>query len=501
MTLSFAPECIEQGPLARLQPYARNAKTHGADQVAKIAASMAEFGWTVPCLVAEDGELIAGHGRVLAATQLGLTEAPVIVLGHLTEAQRRAYRIADNRLTESPWDEALLSAELNDLLAEDFDLSLVGFSDGELDKLLAYVPEVEGEEGGGANVPPVVIREPPRNPASRTGDRWILGDHRLLCGDSHSRGADDRNAATEAQVEPDGAVAPDKISERLAFGQAVGGAFSHGGGPFRLEGVGVDFDPSLVLPDVKVAKLAGRAWKHFRRVLRVETVQFIGAHLSDLTRGENVLGRPARERGQHVCGISIMMDVDMRPFLGAGLDGDLRARAHSALRQISCRSASTALAAASCAVGRSILRFENRSEQSARTPASFSAASMLAATLFRWLRSRWSGSVAMSMRIVVVAMVRSFQQEVAAASMALAPAMRPASKASSRAARIAQTATSWKSSLSLFRVSSVSTKKCLVAISRISVSGAAGLALVSMVVIWSPIRGDFLFRESLLRRV
>ena len=81
MTLSFAPERIEQWPLARLQPYARNAMTHGADQVAKIAACMAEFGWTVPCLVAEDGELIAGHGRVLAATQLGLTEAPVIVLG------------------------------------------------------------------------------------------------------------------------------------------------------------------------------------------------------------------------------------------------------------------------------------------------------------------------------------------------------------------------------------------------------------------------------------
>ena len=95
MTLSFAPERIEMWPLAKLQPYAKNAKVHGADQVAKIAASMAEFGWTVPCLVGEDGELIAGHGRVLAATQLGLTEAPVIVLGHLTEAQRRAYRIAD----------------------------------------------------------------------------------------------------------------------------------------------------------------------------------------------------------------------------------------------------------------------------------------------------------------------------------------------------------------------------------------------------------------------
>lgn len=122
------------------------------------------------------------------ARRAELTEAPVIVLGHLTEAQRRAYRIADNKLTElGSWDEALLSAELNELLAEDFDLSLVGFSDGELDKLLAYVPEEDGNEGGaGGTVPPVVIPEPPRNPASRTGDLWILGDHRLLCGDSTS---------------------------------------------------------------------------------------------------------------------------------------------------------------------------------------------------------------------------------------------------------------------------------------------------------------------------
>ena len=108
----------------------------------------------------------------------------MIVLGHLTEAQRRAYRIADNRLAESPWDEALLSAELHDLLADDYDLSLVGFSDGELDKLLAFEPDEEGEDGAtSGTTPPVVIPEPPRNPASRTGDLWILGDHRLLCGD------------------------------------------------------------------------------------------------------------------------------------------------------------------------------------------------------------------------------------------------------------------------------------------------------------------------------
>ena len=181
--LSFAPDAIETWPLDRLKPYAQNAKTHGDDQVAKIAASMAEFGWTVPVLVAEDGEVIAGHGRILAATQLGLTEAPVIVLGHLTEAQRRAYRIADNKLTEmGGWDEDLLSAELKGLLAEEFDLSLIGIADGELDRLLAETGADDGSAGGGQ--PPVVLPEPPRNPASRPGDLWRLGDHRLLCGDS-----------------------------------------------------------------------------------------------------------------------------------------------------------------------------------------------------------------------------------------------------------------------------------------------------------------------------
>lgn len=102
MDLVFAPSQIETWPIDRLRPYARNAKIHGTDQVAKIAASMAKFGWTVPCLVADDGELIAGHGRVLAAAMLGLTDVPVIRLGHLDEAERRAYRIADNKLLWLP---------------------------------------------------------------------------------------------------------------------------------------------------------------------------------------------------------------------------------------------------------------------------------------------------------------------------------------------------------------------------------------------------------------
>ena len=138
MTLSFAPDRIEMWPVVKLQPYARNAKAHGADQVAKIAASMAEFGWTVPCLVAEDGELIAGHGRVLAAAHLGLTEAPVIVLDHLSEAQRRALVIADNRLAQNAgWDEEMLRVELEALREDDFNLDLLGFDDAEIEALLA----------------------------------------------------------------------------------------------------------------------------------------------------------------------------------------------------------------------------------------------------------------------------------------------------------------------------------------------------------------------------
>jgi DNA modification methylase len=179
MNLSFAPDAIEHWSLDRLKPYAKNAKMHGADQVAKIAASMAEFGWTVPCLVADDGELIAGHGRVLAAEQLGLKEAPVIVLGHLSDEQRRAYRIADNKLTElGEWNEVVLSEELQLLASEDFDLSLIGFDDSELDALLSGL-EGETDTDGEDDIP-----EPPEDPVSRPGNLWVLGNHRLLCGDA-----------------------------------------------------------------------------------------------------------------------------------------------------------------------------------------------------------------------------------------------------------------------------------------------------------------------------
>ena len=181
MTLSFAPEAIETWPLDRLRPYARNAKTHGPDQVAKIAASMAEFGWTVPVLVSSDGEVIAGHGRILAATQLGLSDAPVIVLDHLSEAQRSAYRIADNKLTElGEWNDSFLSDELKGLAEDEFDLSLIGFGEAELSALLDGIEE----DDSAARECEDEIPEAPEDPVTRPGDLWILGNHRLLCGDA-----------------------------------------------------------------------------------------------------------------------------------------------------------------------------------------------------------------------------------------------------------------------------------------------------------------------------
>ncbi|WP_418024628.1 site-specific DNA-methyltransferase [Paracoccus sp. TD-10] len=173
---------VEYRGLDSLVPYARNARTHSEAQVAEIAGSIREFGFVNPVLIAEDGTLIAGHGRVLAARQLGMETVPTISLTGLSETQRRALVLADNRIAlNAGWDEALLALELSDLKEAGFDLGIMGFEDGELDRLLAGA-EAEDE----TSTPPVIIPEPPRHPASRTGDLWLLGTHRLLCGDSTS---------------------------------------------------------------------------------------------------------------------------------------------------------------------------------------------------------------------------------------------------------------------------------------------------------------------------
>ena len=168
-------------PTARLVPYARNARTHSDQQIAQIAASMAEFGFVNPILIGDDNVIIAGHGRLMAAQRLGMSEAPVIVLGHLTAAQRRALVIADNKIGENAgWDEAQLSQELQALLADGFDLGLLGIPENELDALLAEAeggPEMSDDAAD-------AIPEPPAEPITRPGDIWQLGRHRLCCGDA-----------------------------------------------------------------------------------------------------------------------------------------------------------------------------------------------------------------------------------------------------------------------------------------------------------------------------
>jgi len=173
---------VETVPLAELLPYAANARTHSDEQVAQIAASMVEFGFVNPVLVDEAGTLIAGHGRVLAARKLGLETAPTIRLGHLSEAQARAFRLADNQIAlNAGWDAAMLRAELLDLKAIGFDMNLVGFSQSDLAAMMAGDGSAVDEAAADELAP-----EPPVDPVSRPGDLWIMGKHRLLCGDATS---------------------------------------------------------------------------------------------------------------------------------------------------------------------------------------------------------------------------------------------------------------------------------------------------------------------------
>lgn len=166
-------------PIESLIPYTRNSRTHSDAQVAQIAASIKEFGWTNPVLIDAEGGIIAGHGRIMAGRKLGITEAPCIVLENLTEAQRRAYVIADNKLAlNAGWDIELLKIELGDLKALDFDLSLTGFDPGELGNLLA--DKTEGLTD------PDAVPETPARAVTVLGDVWVLGKHRVMCGDSTS---------------------------------------------------------------------------------------------------------------------------------------------------------------------------------------------------------------------------------------------------------------------------------------------------------------------------
>jgi ParB-like nuclease family protein len=169
-------DAVERRSVAALVPCVRNARVHSPEQVAQLAASIREWGWTAAILVNEQDHIVAGHGRLLAAQQLGLTEVPVMVARGWTEAQIQAYRLANNRLAlNATWDENLLRLEMGELKGLGADLSLTGFGELELDALF-----VSTDGNTDADEAPDL----PAVPVSRLGDLWICGEHRILCGDA-----------------------------------------------------------------------------------------------------------------------------------------------------------------------------------------------------------------------------------------------------------------------------------------------------------------------------
>lgn len=171
-------ERFEKVNIDRLVPYARNARTHSKEQILQLRASLREFGFVNPVIVDKELNIIAGHGRILAAKEEGIAEIPCVFAEHLTEAQKRAYIIADNRLAlNAGWDVEMLSVELADLQGADFDISLLGFDNAELNKLLGGMDEVKDDDFD-------VEAELKKPVISKLGDLWLLGKHRLVCGDS-----------------------------------------------------------------------------------------------------------------------------------------------------------------------------------------------------------------------------------------------------------------------------------------------------------------------------
>jgi DNA modification methylase len=193
LTVKPAKLTVAYWKVDRLLPYAKNARTHPEAQILQLVESIQAFGFNVPCLVDADGVLVAGHGRLLAAKRIGLDEVPVVRLGHLSEAEARAYRLADNRIAlNSEWDEDLLAEELKAVMADGtFDLEDLGFDEKELESLLEE--EFQGGAREGENEAPPA----PAVAAARPGDVWLLGDHRVCCGDSTDKAAVGRLLAGE----------------------------------------------------------------------------------------------------------------------------------------------------------------------------------------------------------------------------------------------------------------------------------------------------------------
>lgn len=171
-------ERLEQVNIDRLVPYARNARIHSKEQILQLRSSLREFGFVNPVIVDKDLNIIAGHGRILAAKEEGITEVPCVFAEHLTEAQKRAYIIADNRLAlNAGWDAEMLSVEIADLQGMDFDVSLLGFDNAELNKIMSGIEDVKDDDFD-------VVAELKKPAITQLGDLWLLGNHRLVCGDS-----------------------------------------------------------------------------------------------------------------------------------------------------------------------------------------------------------------------------------------------------------------------------------------------------------------------------
>lgn len=171
-------ERFEKVNIDKLVPYVRNARTHSKEQILQLRSSLREFGFVNPVIVDKDYNVIAGHGRILAAKEEGISEVPCVFVEHLTEAQKRAYIIADNRLAlNAGWDAEMLAVEIADLQVAAFDLSLLGFDDAELNKLMGNIEDVKDDDFD-------VDSELQKPAVSKPGDLWLLGRHRLVCGDS-----------------------------------------------------------------------------------------------------------------------------------------------------------------------------------------------------------------------------------------------------------------------------------------------------------------------------
>jgi DNA modification methylase len=230
-----------------LIPYASNSRTHSEQQIAQIAASIREFGWTNPVLINDENSIIAGHGRLLAARQLKMTEVPCIKLDHLTKSQQKALVIADNQLAlNAGWDVEMLKAEISGLDTEGFDLDLLGFDSDFLDGLL--IEETEGLTDEDA-VPDV-----PEEPETKLGDVWILGRHRLMCGDSTSIDAVDRlmDGRKADMVFTDPPYGISYSSDKFAGNKA--GVTNKRNKAEMILGDDNDFDPSFLVQMFKGAK-------------------------------------------------------------------------------------------------------------------------------------------------------------------------------------------------------------------------------------------------------